>query len=61
MKTLNKKKKKLNTNFPKPTSLLIAKPYPTKVSYLPPPNKARKQTTITHTMVHIHLGPALIS
>ena len=49
MKTLNKKKKKLNTNFPKLTSLptrTITKPYLTKVSNLYPPTK---QATIRNT------------
>ena len=48
MKTLNNNKK-LNTNFPKPTSLLTAKPSPTKGSNLPLANKAQKQKLQSET------------
>ena len=47
MKTLNKNK--INLNFPKPTSFPTTEPYPTKVSNLPPTNKARKQATMRNT------------
>ena len=54
MKTLNNNK--INLNFPKPTSLPTTKPYPTKVSNLPPTNKARKQATMRNTKTQFLLS-----